>query len=208
MAVVNQAQQSVTDLLKLFMQVQQQRAEHYSSMHQAFRTFLSTRQEPVFRHALQEATAGFNSCSKQVIFAETCLKQELQRPDLAALLRVVQEQEREKLRLTLSLQSLKQALAFETFSWQHEEDVDILEPKAPRTCGCSSAPALSPGQTQAGSHSAHHSHTHDHAIAEPTEAEYNSAVKEAQLLLDEHIREINAKIEEVREILLDVKDQA
>ena len=105
----------------------------------------------------------------------------------------VQEHEREKLRLTLELHSLKQAHAFETFSWQQEddEDVDPLEPRAPRTCGCGSSGAHSHGAASA-----------EHL--EPTESEYQLAVQEAQLALNGHVLGINEKIEEVRDFLADL----
>ena len=114
-----------------------------------------------------------------------------------------QEHEREKLRLTLALQSLRQAHAFEAFSWQQEdpEDVDILEPRAPRACGCGSA-----GGHAAGGHAANGG-PHDPSggvHAEPTEAEYKLAVQEAQLALDQHIQGINERIEEIRDCLIDL----
>lgn len=53
---------------------------------------------------------------------EAALRDQLQRPDLAALLRRVQEAERNKLQLTVSLQSLKRAHALSSFSWQRHPD--------------------------------------------------------------------------------------
>ena len=106
-----------------------------------------------------------------------------------------QEHEREKLRLTLSLQSLRQAHTFEAFSWQHQdpEEVDPLEPRAPRACGC-------------GSTAAHHPHISSAQAEhlEPTESEYRLAVQEAQLALDCHVLGINEKIDEIREVLADL----
>lgn len=92
---------------------------------------------------------------------------------------------------------MRQAHAFEAFSWQQEdpEDIDILEPRAPRTCGCGSA----------GAHAANGA-SHDPSggvHAEPTEAEYKLAVQEAQLALDQHIQGINERIEEIREEIRD-----
>lgn len=57
---------TVLQLLRSFLQVQQQRAGHYASLDRAFRAFLETKQELAFRKALQEATAAFNACSLQV----------------------------------------------------------------------------------------------------------------------------------------------
>lgn len=57
---------TVPQLLRSFLQVQQQRAGHYAILDRAFRAFLETKQELAFRKALQEATAAFNACSLQV----------------------------------------------------------------------------------------------------------------------------------------------
>lgn len=100
---------------------------------------------------------------------------------------LVQEGEREKLRLTLALQSLQRAHAFEAFSWQREEDVDVLEPPAARTCGC-------------GSHAGHGAEqaAHEAEHVEPSEQEFKAAMREAQLLLDAGIRGINESLDEVQ----------
>ncbi len=115
---------------------------------------------------------------------EEKLKIDYSRPDLSAILRKVQDQERQKLRLTLSLQSLNQAFAYQTFSWQHEEDIDILEHKPPRSCGCSS---------------------HDDP-EEISEADFRLAVRDAKLSLDTCIQAINDCLEEVREAIEEIKE--
>lgn len=53
---------------------------------------------------MTQLTEQFNECSQQVITLERALAGPLGQPDAAELLREVQQQEREKLRLTLSLQ--------------------------------------------------------------------------------------------------------
>ena len=98
--------------------------------------------------------------------------------------------------MTLSLQSLRQALAFEAFSWQNEDpdEVDPLEPKAPRICGCGSSSAHAVGRQ--------HNVSEEHL--EPTETEYRLAVREVYLAIDGHVVGINEKIEEIREALADL----
>jgi hypothetical protein len=178
-------------LLMDFMQVQQERAEHYSAFHAAFKAYLASRAEAAYQVQVQATTKAFNTCSLRVREITERLEQ-ADRGEMAALLREVQQHEREKLRLSLAIQSLQQAHAFKTFSWQNEEEEegDPLEPPQPRTCGCS-AGAHAPGQ--------HHEHAHGPAAApEPTEREFTLALREAQLALDEHVRSINERIEEVR----------
>jgi hypothetical protein len=53
-------------LLRSFQQVQQQRAEHYSALHAAFKEFTSGGQEGPYRRLLAELAPAFNSCSTQV----------------------------------------------------------------------------------------------------------------------------------------------
>jgi len=83
---------------------------------------LRTRQEGPYLRLLPQLTSAFSDISRAVIQLEASLTQELGRPDLAALMRRVQEGEREKLKLTLALQALKKAHAFETFAWQSDAD--------------------------------------------------------------------------------------
>ncbi|GIL54110.1 hypothetical protein Vafri_9652 [Volvox africanus] len=117
---------------------------------------------------MTELTMAFNDCSKKVIILEGMLK-ELGRADLAAILRGVQDSERDKLRLTLTLQALKQAAAFRSFSWQQQQqqqseghhdgsDYDddealaLLDPHFATVATCSAGCA--------------HSHAHAHAHAQ------------------------------------------
>eukprot|EP00955_Chlamydomonas_euryale_P028845 304062-Chlamydomonas_euryale.AAC.14 len=81
---------SELQLLHQFLGVQRERAENYSIFHKQFRTFLQTRNDMCFKEAMAAATSAFNRCSKQVIQIEMSLRDELQRSDLAALLRKVQ----------------------------------------------------------------------------------------------------------------------
>ena len=66
---------------------------------------------------MAEVTVAFKVCSEAINAAEADLR-ELQQPDLADMLRVVQSNEQEKLRLTLILQALRQSFAHSSFSWQ------------------------------------------------------------------------------------------
>lgn len=65
---------------------------------------------------MAEVTVAFKVCSDAINTAETGLR-DVQQNDLADMLRVLQSNEQEKLRLTLILQALRQAYA-RGFSWQ------------------------------------------------------------------------------------------
>ena len=73
---------------------------------------------------MTQLTAQFSQCSQQVITLEQELAGTLQCPQAAELLREVQQAEREKLQLTLSLQALRAAHAHKRFSWQVEEEAE------------------------------------------------------------------------------------
>uniref|UniRef100_A0A803NVA7 Uncharacterized protein n=1 Tax=Cannabis sativa TaxID=3483 RepID=A0A803NVA7_CANSA len=66
--------------------------------------------ELVYQQLCSDITVEFNNCSKQVIEIESLFKNsEYDRVDLAKLLRAVQEEEKQKLNLTVTLQVLKKA---------------------------------------------------------------------------------------------------
>ena len=53
-------------LLMDFMQVQQERAEHYSAFHAAFKAFLTSRLEAAYQTQVQATTRAFSACSLRV----------------------------------------------------------------------------------------------------------------------------------------------
>ncbi|KAF8061303.1 yqkD [Scenedesmus sp. PABB004] len=110
-------------LLQEFQAVQAARAEAYSRFAGGFRDFLGHGQEGRYKQLMAAVTPAFAAASQQVIHIEGCLRSDaVGRPDLAALLRRVQELERDKLRLTLSWQALRAAHAAGRFSWQAPAD--------------------------------------------------------------------------------------
>ena len=65
---------------------------------------------------MAEVTVAFQVCSETINAAEAGLRKEDQH-DLADMLRIVQTNEHEKLRLTLILQALQQSYSCRSFSW-------------------------------------------------------------------------------------------
>jgi hypothetical protein len=202
---------SVAALLARFAEVQAHRAHCYGALDAAFRGLLATGAEGPYRRALQALTPEFSDASSAVRAFEAALAGPRGRPDLAALLRGVQEGEREKLRLTLALQALRQAHAAGNFSWQKEgaEEANALEPPAAH------APAAAHdhghGEHSHGEGGAANGHAHGPGCCghgaggshpppppEPTQAEWEAAVREATRGLDAAISAINEALEELR----------
>ena len=127
---------------------------------------------------MQQLTEEMAGLSIEVIAAEGRAA-EAGLPEVVELLRGVQAREREKLRLTLALQSLKAAAAQQRFSWQQGHGREAGAPAAEHVCGlgCSHAPAPS----------------------EPTRAEFDAAVREAYQELQALVTAINGALDEARQ---------
>ncbi|KAI7843734.1 hypothetical protein COHA_002632 [Chlorella ohadii] len=174
---------SVLELLDSFLAVQQERAAAYRRFDAAFRAYLQNQAEGPFRYVMGQLTQEFQQLSRRVIAVEAALTEQGS-TELAALLRTVQDNEREKLRLTLALHALKSAHAQRRFSWQHEEQAAGLAPGVAdllqgHLCGVGCM--------------------HGAPADEPTQAEYAAAVRESYQLLQGAITAINDALEEVRE---------
>ncbi|XP_062091631.1 uncharacterized protein LOC133797665 [Humulus lupulus] len=101
---------TIVNLLRKFLAVQQRRAEAYSNLKRGFSEYMISGNELVYQQLCSDITLEFNNCSKQVIEMESLFQNsEYDRVDLAKLLRSVQEQEKQKLNLTVTLQVLKKA---------------------------------------------------------------------------------------------------
>ncbi|KAL4434050.1 hypothetical protein ABPG75_000491 [Micractinium tetrahymenae] len=171
--------------------VQRERAAAYRRFDNAFRAYLQTKAEGPYRHTMAQLTGQFQELSQQVRAAEEGL-QAAGQGELTALLRTVQENEREKLRLTLALHALKSAHAQQRFSWQHEEAAGSLPPGMAdllqgHLCGIGCL--------------------HEAPADEPTQAEYAAAVKETYQLLQGAVTAINEAIEEVQQAAADLLEQ-
>lgn len=177
---------SVAALLRSFLAVQEQRARLYTQFKDSFEDYLSTRRELPHQAVLTAVTTGFSQCSNDVIALEKALSEECRRPDLAAMLRQVQQLEREKLHLTITMQALKRAFTFGLFSWQREELVQTKHTlnciQLEGACGC--------GQESDG-------------IDYLAEYEYHAAVREAVQAMNSTIIRINEVLEDVRYALED-----
>lgn len=75
---------------------------------------------------MAEVTVAFQVCSETINAAEAGLRS-LDQHDLADMLRVIQTNEHEKLRLTLILQALRQSFAHGQFSWTCRPSADSIE---------------------------------------------------------------------------------
>ena len=75
---------------------------------------------------MAEVTVAFQVCSESINAAVAGLRR-IKQHDLADMLRVVQTNEQEKLRLTLILQALQQSYAQGNFSWVSRQSAGIIQ---------------------------------------------------------------------------------
>lgn len=125
---------------------------------------------------LAKATVAFQVCSETVNAAESGLRG-MQCLDMADMLRVLQLNEKEKLRLTLILQALRQSYS-KGFSWQNSNADGQAEEHATAVTGADSC--------------------HCCTAAEPTQAEFAAAKTEALQGLQVSIDNINEVLEELK----------
>ncbi|KAJ9685137.1 hypothetical protein PVL29_017249 [Vitis rotundifolia] len=100
----------ILHLLRRFLQIQQRRAQAYANLRRGFADYMVSGGESAYQQLCSEITVEFNECSKQVLEMESLfLNPDYGRDDLAHLLRSVQNQEKQKLHLTATIQLLKKA---------------------------------------------------------------------------------------------------
>ncbi|XP_034703270.1 uncharacterized protein LOC117927743 [Vitis riparia] len=111
MDIENGADSSKTlQLLRRFLQIQQRRAQAYANLRRGFADYMVSGGESAYQQLCNEIAVEFNECSKQVLEMESLfLDPDYGRDDLAHLLRSVQNQEKQKLHLTATIQLLKKA---------------------------------------------------------------------------------------------------
>lgn len=162
-------------LLREFLKVQEQRAGLYSMLQSGFTDYLNTGSEVAFQQLCGRITAAFNDCSKQVIDIQAALREPgIGRNDLADILKDVQAQEKQNLRMTATLQVLRKAGKPSDRAQAHADEK--------------------------GHHQCSHSHEEESSALELAEAdaEFDAAYKEATQALQEARTAIHEYMEEVR----------
>ncbi|OMO89479.1 hypothetical protein CCACVL1_07809 [Corchorus capsularis] len=166
--------------LRKFLDVQQRRAQAYAKLKTGFAEYMNSSGELAYQQLCREITGEFNDCSKQVLEIEALfLNPDYCRVDLAQLLRAVQTQEKQKLHLTATIQVLKKAGRPSERLVSHENCLF----KKPMEHECV--------------------HVHEITEASGTEdaeanAEYDNALKEAIIGVQDAVTAINEDLEEVR----------
>ncbi|KAK9733102.1 hypothetical protein RND81_04G043400 [Saponaria officinalis] len=176
----NQENAQTLILLRNFLSLQQRRAEAYAKLRDGFAEYMVSRAESIYQQLCSEITVEFCDCSKHVRDIESqFLKPDSFREDLARLLRAVQEQEKQKLHLTATIQVLKKAGRPSDRLVTHEN----CRFKQPMVHECVHVHELT-----------------DSAGTEEAEAdaEYDNALKEAIQGVQEAVTSINELLEEVR----------
>lgn len=162
-------------LLGRLQEVQKDRAEEYNRLHASFQDLLHSHDAQAYRLKLDHATASFQGSSLKIRAIIDYLKSSQQHQELLELLQRLQFQEQAKMKFTLIVQALRSAESEGRFSWQ--------EPLH------HSASANGRTESDTTNHSCHTS-------VEPTEAEYNNALREATQELQKSVQEINDILEE------------
>ena len=162
---------------------------NYHTYQMAFKSYVETRDHQAFNQAVGQATETMQALSAQVRTIEAKMIKD-GFPEIASKIREIQDQERVKLQLTLTLQKLHQAFSWKTFSWQQllDPEEDILEPQK-NCCGCSHAHA--------------EGEPHAPSVPEATEIEFSNALKEAMISMDATNMQINDLIDELRQTEID-----
>ncbi|GMY23546.1 DNA gyrase subunit A [Fagus crenata] len=170
----------IVHLLRSFLAIQQRRAQAYAKLKSGFTEYMVSGGELPYQQLCSEITQEFNDCSKQVLEMESLfMNPDYGRTDLAQLLRAVQEQEKQKLHLTATIQVLKKAGHPSERLVSHEN--------------CRYKTAME------------HECVHVHEITEAVgteeaeaNAEYDNALKEAIRGVQNAVTAINEHLEEVR----------
>ncbi|KAI4323669.1 hypothetical protein L6164_023256 [Bauhinia variegata] len=172
--------EKIIPLLRKFLEIQQRRAEAYSKLKRGFSDYMTSGGELAYQQLCSEITVEFNDCSKQVLEMESLfMSPHYCRVDLAQLLRAVQNQEKQKLHLTATIQVLKKA-GRPSERFVSHENCRYTNPKKHECV-----------------------HVHDITESDGTEeaeadAEYDNALKEAIKGVQEAVASINEHLEEVR----------
>ncbi|KAL3143235.1 hypothetical protein ABBQ38_002086 [Trebouxia sp. C0009 RCD-2024] len=174
------------ELVHGFSSAQRIRALKYKQLEKGFQAVLHTHNDTDYKAVMAEVTVAFQVCSETINAAEAGLRS-LDQHDLADMLRVIQTNEHEKLRLTLILQALRQSFAHGQFSWTCRPSADSIETNSgsgtpTHACQCCTA-------------------------AEPTEAEYSAAKAEALQGLQTVVDNINDVLEEIKYAEADLDEQ-
>lgn len=172
---------SLLQLLRRFLTIQDRRASIYNRFHRAFLEYMELAEELAYQQRCSQITSDFNDCSKQVLKIESALKSpEYCREDMAKLLQSVQLQEKQKLHMTVQLQVLKKAGRPSERVVTHDQ------------CCFENRPLQ------------HHCiHVHEISVADgledaEAEFEYDAALNKAIRAVQDSVTAINEYIEEVR----------
>jgi DNA repair REX1-B len=195
---------TVLGLCDEVLEVQRERALAYAAFNDGFKFYLENGAEGPYRSLIVGLTHQFQNLSQRALAVESALRTggagsgeedslAVNRPDIADVIRAIQNAERKKLEVTLAMHSMKAAVHHERFSWQHGDGGIGGE----HTCNHH-----------------HHGHSHDengacaeHAVLreEPTEGDINGALKESYNEMEACIVAINDGIAELQEFKLDLE---
>lgn len=180
-------------LLRSLDETQARRAGEYANLSASFHQLLKDQNELAYRRTLAESTSSFQHSSSEVRAIISVLESSGEHGEVRSLLQDMQRKEQAKLKFTLILQALRASGSQGKFTWQQAaseadselDDVQLVTEGAAqgaRGCGCGASKAQ----------------------LEPTEDEFNAAVKEATQELQTVVTDINGILEELQYIKEDL----
>ena len=186
------------------LEVQRERALAYAAFNDGFKFYLKNGAEGPYRSFIGGLTHQFQTLSQRALAVESALRgtgdvqgdSTLVRPDVADIIRTIQNAERKKLELTLALQSMKSAVHQKRFSWQ-QGDGGIGGEHT-----CSHQHQHHEHKDGACSHHAEHAALSE----EPTEADIKGALKESYIEMEACIAAINDGIAELQELRVELTE--
>eukprot|EP00891_Asterochloris_glomerata_P005182 jgi/Astpho2/5182/fgenesh1_pg.00074_%23_16_t len=168
------------------------RVQAYTRLQQGFQRWLRGGSQGDYREVLVAATVEMKMLMDEVAAVEQQLRSSLGRGDLADLVAGMQAAEKEKLRMTVSLQALRKAGGEGHWSWQ--QDSKQQSTGVDGNDADSQHHASGMGGQGCGGHAC------APALPEPTQEEYQNAVAEATQGISVSVELINENLQELRDV--------
>ncbi|XP_077981638.1 required for excision 1-B domain-containing protein-like [Glandiceps talaboti] len=128
--------ESVKELIRKFYSLQEERVHTYivfDGHHHEYLSGAPNYDFPKYRQAVHEMTQEFSKISKDIIAIEEKLKNSHSRNDLAAIVRIVQDEEKNKLELTAQMQLAKQNMVDHPRQDTYKEELSQLKKRLMKT---------------------------------------------------------------------------
>ena len=191
----------VPDLLACVLAAQQRRAEQFGAFRRGFDSLLASNDLGAYNVLCSRVAAQLNEISTEVNSTAVALKA-AGRQDLFDSIAALQTHEKETLRLEATLQVLRKEHAAGRWSWQRSESIEGIPAGELRPSWANACRAhVVQGEELAPADGCSCN------LAEPTEAEYASAVREATQAMQVTAVAINEVLSELAEAAAELREE-